>query len=237
MNLFPDLSKPIDEDEWMDTRPFHPDEARRALYFLAKMNHWFGGVSTVLRPLAKWSSRWDPGKPVHILDVGTGGADIPIALVRWGRENGHSLRVTAVELVPEIAAIAKNAARPYPEITVLQRDLRDLPKEMTFDYVTAALFLHHIPIPLRAEALRSLGRRARRGLVVSDLVRTLPSYWGVSVASWVWGDSIVRHDGPLSVRRAFRVSELETLAQEAGLPFLKAREEPWFRVRLSGEKV
>lgn len=237
MNLFPDLSQPVDEDEWMDTRPFHPDESRRALCFLAKMNRWFGGVETVLRPLMEWSERWHPGEPVHILDVGTGGADIPIALVKWARENGHSLRVTAVELVPEIAAIAKNAARPYAEITVLERDLRDIPKELTFDYVIASLFLHHIPIPLRADALSALDRRARKGLVVSDLVRTLFSYWTVGAAAYVWGDAVVRHDGPLSVRRAFRVNELEALARDAGLPYLKARSEPWCRVSLVGEKA
>lgn len=236
MILFPDLTNPIDEDEWMDTRPFDQGEARRALYFLAKMNRLFGGVSTVLNPLAQWSSRWHPGEPVHILDVGTGGADIPIALVKWGRENGYALRITAVEMVPQIAELAKEAARPYPEITVLVRDLRDLPKELTFDYVIASLFLHHVPIPLRVEALRSLGRRARRGLVISDLHRTLLSYWGVGLASWIWGDPIVRHDGPLSVRRSFRVSELVTLANEAGLSGLNARVEPWFRVSLVGEK-
>lgn len=237
MSLFPDLSVPIDEDEWMDTRPFNSNDARRALYFLAKMNRWFGGVATVLRPLMEWSGRWHPGEPVHILDVGTGGADIPIALVKWARENGHSLRITAVELVPEIAAFAKQAARPYPEITVLERDLRDMPKELTFDYVVASLFLHHIPLPLRGEALHSLNRRARKGLVISDLIRTLFSYWTVGAASFVWGDSVVRHDGPLSVRRSFRVTELESLARDAGLPYLKARSEPWCRVSLSGEKA
>lgn len=236
MTLFPDLSQPIDEEEWMDTRPFQPDDARRALSFLTKMNRRFGGVSTVLRPLAEWSRRWHPGEPVYLLDVGTGAADIPIALVKWARSNGHSLRITAVEIVPEIAAIAKKAAGPFPEITVLQRDLRDLPKELTFDYVTASLFLHHIPLPLRGEALQSLARRARRGLVVSDLQRTLLSYWGVGAASWIWGNDVVRHDGPLSVRRAFRVFELDALVKAAGLSFLKVRTEPWFRISLTGEK-
>jgi 2-polyprenyl-3-methyl-5-hydroxy-6-metoxy-1,4-benzoquinol methylase len=234
--LFPDLTHPIDEEEWMDTRPFNRDEARRALGFLAKTNDWFGGVSTILRPLETWSRRWHPGEPVHVLDVGTGGADIPMALVRWARKKGISLRVTALELVPEIAAFAKEATRSYPEITVLDQNLWDLPKELTFDYLTASLFLHHIPISLRVETLSALDRRARQGLVVSDLHRTPMSYWGVAISSWIWGDSVVRHDGPLSVRRSFRVVELATLAQQAGVPYLKAQREPWFRISLSGEK-
>jgi hypothetical protein len=220
----------------MDTRPLNPVEIGRALHFLSRTNKWFGGVSTVLRPLEVWSHRWIPGEPVHMLDVGTGGADIPIALVQWARKKGYSLRVTALELVPEIAAIAKEAVRSYPEITVLCRNLWDLPKELTFDYVTASLFLHHRPIPFRAEALSALDRRARRGVIVSDLQRTLGSYWGVGFSSGIWGDGVVRHDGPLSVRRSFRVAELEALANQAGLPYLKARRESWFRISLTGEK-
>ncbi|MBK8870791.1 MAG: methyltransferase domain-containing protein [Elusimicrobia bacterium] len=237
MRLFPDLSVPVEEEEWMDTRPFHSGESRRSLLFLAKMNRWFGGTATVLRPFMEWSRRWRPGAPVHILDVGTGGADIPIAVVKWARENGHSLRVTAVELMPEIAAFAKQAVRPYPEITVWEREWQDIPRELTFDYVIASLFLHHVPLPLRSDALVSLDQRARKGLVVSDLIRTHPSYWAVKAASIVWGDAVVRHDGPLSVRRAFRVNELESLAHDAGLSYVKVRTEPWCRISLAGEKA
>lgn len=236
MILFPDLSQPIDDDEWMDTRPFDPDQARRALAYLALTNRRFGGSAAILRHLARWSAHWHPGEPVTILDVGTGGADIPIAMARWGRENGFSLRITAVELVPGIAALAKEAARPYAEITVLPRDLRDLPRELTFDYVTASLFLHHIPVALRSEALKCMDQRARCGLILSDLRRSTPAYWAAAAAAAVWGDAVLRHDSPLAVRRSFRVEELETLARGSGLSYLKSQAEPWFRVSLFGEK-
>ena len=236
MILFPDLSQPVDEDEWMDTRPFDLDQARRSLSYLAFTNRHFGGTASILRHLARWSARWHPGEPVTILDVGSGGADIPIAMARWGRENGYSLRITAVELVPGIAALAKEAARSYAEITVLPRDLRDLPRELTFDYVTASLFLHHTPVALRAEALRCLDQRARCGLGLSDLRRSTLAYWAAAAAAAVWGDAVLRHDSPLAVRRSFRVEELETLARGTGLSYLKAQPEPWFRVSLAGEK-
>jgi 2-polyprenyl-3-methyl-5-hydroxy-6-metoxy-1,4-benzoquinol methylase len=237
VKLFPDLRAPVDEDEWMDTRPLEPDQARRALRYLALTNRRFGGARAILRPLARWSVRWHPGEPVRLLDVGTGGADIPIAITNWGRKHGFSLRITAVERLPSIAALAKEAARAYPEITVLTRDLRDLPQELTFDYVTASLFLHHIPLGLRAEALRALDRRARRGLVITDIRRDLLSYWAAGAAAGVWGDKILRHDSPLAVRRSFRVDELDALARETGLAYLRARNESWFRLSLSGEKA
>jgi hypothetical protein len=50
------------------------------------------------------------------------------------------------------------------------------------------------------------------------------------------GDDIVRHDGPLSVRRAFLSEDLSRAAEEAGLDYLRVRRHPWFRLSLAGEK-
>jgi hypothetical protein len=61
-------------------------------------------------------------------------------------------------------------------------------------------------------------------------------YVTACAAGLVLGNTIVRHDAPASVRRAFRRSELDQLARQAGLDYLAAREEPWFRVSLAGEK-
>jgi hypothetical protein len=47
---------------------------------------------------------------------------------------------------------------------------------------------------------------------------------------------VVRHDGPVSVRRAFTVSELEELARRAGLGYLSARRHAGFRLSLTGAK-
>jgi len=47
---------------------------------------------------------------------------------------------------------------------------------------------------------------------------------------------VVRHDGPLSVRRAFTVHELARLAAGLGLSYLQARQERPFRLSLAGEK-
>jgi SAM-dependent methyltransferase len=221
----------------MDTRPYDEAAARRGLRFLAFTNRVFGGVDVLERLLNRWTARWEEGETVTFLDAGTGGADLPIALARWAREREARIHITAVEMVPVLAGIARETARGYPEITVLERDLWDLPSGMTFDYVTASLFLHHMPLSLRVETLKNLDRRARRGLIVSDLRRDLPAYWAVGAFSYLTGDETVRHDGPLSVRRAFRPAELDDLAREAGLGYLAARAEPWFRVSLAGEKT
>lgn len=225
------IFKRVDRPEWMDTRSYPPEVVRKTLDFLGMTHRRFGGNRAVLRRFEEWSAGWTPGEIVTVLDVGTGGADVPLALARWARERGFRLKITAVDLMPEIAAIAREKAHGFPEIEVVPGDAFALGG--TWDYVMASLLLHHVPPADNAAALRKLRSLARRGLVVSDLERSLPAYAAIGLLSWIAGNAVVRHDGPLSVRRAFTPGELQALALEAGLPRPIVRREPFFRLSLA----
>jgi SAM-dependent methyltransferase len=221
----------VDRPELMDAPSFSEEDARGAHKFLAMTNRLFGGAAVVLRFLEAWSAGWDRARPVTILDAGTGGADIPAAVARWARRRGWKVRLTAADLAP---ATARRNAAAFPEIEVVQADALALTG--AWDCVIASLFLHHVPPARNAEALRRLDRLARRGIIVSDLRRSPAAYAAVWALTRMAGDAVARHDGPLSVLRAFTVPELTGLAREAGLPHLRARREPWFRVSLAGVK-
>ena len=83
----------------------------------------------------------------------------------------------------------------------------------SFDYVHCG----RVPAPLRHRGRRAASATPvqphRRGLVVNDLHRhplSLPAVdWGTRLLS---RSSMVRHDGPLCVRRGFRREELGDLA-------------------------
>ena len=210
---------------------------RETLEFLELTNRSFGGRGVVLGFLSRWlEGRNNRETPVRILDVGTGGADIPRAIALWARRRGLPVHITALELMPHIADIARKNTREFPEVLVRQEDFLRLPPGETFDYVTASLFLHHMPDESLVPVLRAFDRLARRGVIVSDLLRSLPAYWSVKTLSRLAGNRVVRHDGPVSVRRAFTTAELQELAGQAGLHYLKARRHPWFRLSLAGEK-
>jgi 2-polyprenyl-3-methyl-5-hydroxy-6-metoxy-1,4-benzoquinol methylase len=219
----------------MDTVSNPPAVVNETLDFLGLTNRRFGGEAAVLSFFKAWSRRWKAGETLRVLDVGTGGADIPRALARWTRGRRFRLQITAVDLRPEIVQAARERCRDYPEIAVRQGDAFAL-REEPFDYVTASLFLHHMPPENLSGVLKGLDRLALRGMVLSDLLRSRAGYWSVFLLSRLAGNFVVRHDGPLSVRRAFRPEELDDLARGAGLPYLKARRRPWFRLVLAGEK-
>jgi 2-polyprenyl-3-methyl-5-hydroxy-6-metoxy-1,4-benzoquinol methylase len=224
-------------DELMDTLPLTGSEVRSTLRWLQLTNRYFGGTRTILRHLAAWSDGWPKDRTMHVLDVGTGAADIPAAVVGWARRRGIPVRVTAIDSAPHIAAAARDAVRDVPEIAVEQSDLFELAAtDRRFDVVTASLFLHHMPPERTPEALEAIDRLAIRGVVISDLLRSPLTWAAVGALAFVTGNRIVRHDAPLSVRRAFRVHELGGLAAAAGFLHLRPRREGRFRVSLTGQK-
>ena len=46
-------------------------------------------------------------QPVRVLDLGTGSADLPLAMARWGRAHGRSLWITAVDISAPILDFAR----------------------------------------------------------------------------------------------------------------------------------
>jgi SAM-dependent methyltransferase len=224
-------------DELMDTLSLPAPVADRTLRFLEMTNRRFGGTHIILKHLDRWRRGWESGRTVTVLDVGTGAADIPRALVAWAGARGAAVRVTAIDVAPDIADVARARVRGIPEIAIEQAPLADVAASgRRFDYVIASLFLHHVPAHRLRETLLALDRLAVRGVVIGDLVRNPAALLAVGALSRLAGNAIVRHDGPLSVRRAFTVGELASLAAALGLRYLRARREGLVRLSLAGEK-
>src|ERR1700682_1619566 len=81
--------------------------------------------------------------------------------------------------------------------------------------------------------MREMWRVARHAIVVIDLYRSRPALAGAWLATHVLaGSRLTRHDGPLSVLRAYRPAELWDLAREAGLESVQVRRRPFFRQTL-----
>jgi ubiquinone/menaquinone biosynthesis C-methylase UbiE len=186
---------------------------------LARVNRRLGGVRLTAAAIETLA----PGRAgISVLDVGTGGADIPLALIERGRAQGRLVSVTGIDSRPEVlaaAALADPRVTATRELTLQVVDGRSLPYlDGAFDVVHASLLVHHLePADARA-LLAEMGRVARRGVVVNDLVRG----WRWWVGAWLLShlltrNPFTRHDAPLSVRRAYTVAELTALLAAAGL--------------------
>jgi ubiquinone/menaquinone biosynthesis C-methylase UbiE len=193
---------------------------------LARINRLTGGATLSVRAIERLGTLGERSGDVHsILDVGTGAVDIPMRLLAEARRRGSSLAITASDGRAEVLAAAR-IARPAldrtPGLTLAGADGRGLPwPDGSFDVAHASLVLHHLSADDAVAFLRELRRVARRGIVVNDLVRGRVSW----VGGWLLVHAIAtsrftRHDGPLSVRRAWTRRELAELLDAAGLRVL-----------------
>ena len=112
---------------------------------LEKTNVWLGGVHATLACLKRFSRRWPEGARIRFIDWGTGGADVPRAIVRWCRRRGYHAEIVAVDNNAATLDYARQACANYPEITVQHADLNDVSlADHSFDYALSSLTLHHL---------------------------------------------------------------------------------------------
>ena len=200
-------------------RPAPFADLAQSLADIARLNALCGGRHITLTHVKRLLARAPRDQPITVLDVGTGGADIPRALARWARRAGRRIRILALDRDPSMLAFARHAAASYPEIVLLQGDALALPvRRRSIDLVISALTLHHLEPAAARRHLGEMDTAARVGLVVNDLVRSRIAYVTVWLATRaLTRNRISRHDGPLSVLRAYTPDEVRILCEQAGL--------------------
>jgi ubiquinone/menaquinone biosynthesis C-methylase UbiE len=185
---------------------------------LARLNARLGGVAITRRALQELVAGVPSDAALHLLDVGTGAADIPVALLADGAP-GTRLRVTAIDARPEIVDWARLFHRDRTDLDLVVGDGTDLPwPDGAFDVAHVSLVLHHLEPEAAGRLLGELARVARLGVIVNDLDRSRRAW----VGAWVLLHALTRnrytrHDGPLSVRRAYRPGEVAGMAARHGL--------------------
>ena len=218
-------------------RPGNSDEEiRESLRDLQRLNRYFGGVRTVLLHLSRMVGK-RPQAPLTILDIATGGADIPRAICGWAREHSLAVIIEAVDWSEQVLAAAAEWSADFPEIRLRAAQAPPLPyPDRSFDYVISSLFFHHLSEAQGILLLREMKRIARRGLIVNDLLRSRPARLLTAVTTRLLSTNrLTRHDGPMSVRRGFRPGELLRMATEAGIGDARLSPHPWFRIALIKE--
>jgi ubiquinone/menaquinone biosynthesis C-methylase UbiE len=189
---------------------------------LARVNRLLGGTSLSDQALEALAGEpGDDGRTVALLDVGTGGADIPVALAERWTSRGRRLEIVGVE---NRAAIVDAAGRINPDLTrhhvrLVVADGLALPwPDNAFDVAHCSLVLHHLDPKSAVALLREMARVSSRGVIVNDLARGRWLWLGARLLARVGTTNrYTQHDGPLSVRRAWTLAEARAMLAVAGL--------------------
>lgn len=223
-----------DIPELMDLPNPDPGILRQDHGNLRTINRYFGGLRAVRKHAIALISKIDRNQTVQILDLATGSADHPIALVRKAHKLGRNIHVTAVERNPLTLSIAREQTAHYPEITVRHGNILmlDYPPK-SYDIVICSLAIHHFSRADVVKILSTMVRFSRVGLIVNDLYRSWPAAW----TAWIYTHLTTRNpmtlnDSYVSVLRAFTPTELCEMAEESGVPDSKIYFHPMFRLVL-----
>jgi len=199
--------------------PLHPRTLAANLRDLARVNRWLGGAGVSWRAIRPLLNERSPGQRLSLMDIGTGAADIPRALLRKTAASDPTLEIVATDVRPEIVSLASLMAARSPRLEVrLASEDRIHAADSSFDVVHASLVLHHLEPQAAVDLLREMARVARRAVVVNDLDRAWRWWAGAWLLTRVTTrNRYTRNDAPLSVRRAYRPNEIVQLAARAGL--------------------
>jgi SAM-dependent methyltransferase len=202
----------LEQPELLDLGFGSPADVEINLAEMWRSNRYLGGLRALtvhLYPrLAACSGT------ISVLDLGTGNAQLPRAIAR-----DHDLRIIGVDWARRNLATAQTQLESVP-VQLVQADASHLPFPAgSVDFVISSLFLHHFPPEGVIGVLRSAFACARHGLVMTDLVRGWLPLAAFRLAQPIIARNfLTRHDGALSIRRAYTPAELRQLAAQAELP-------------------
>ncbi len=214
------------EPELIDLPDTPWDDVLQAMRDVQRINGLLGAYPVLLSTLGRLAD-WPEDRPMRVLDVATGLADIPRALVDWARRLDRPIEVVGLDLNGRILAMAADALGDgYPEITLVEGDALALPMEdASLDWAMCHLALHHFPPETHAPFLRELDRviRPGGGILLGDLLRSRLNYVGAVPFLSAVASPIAKRDGLVSILNALSAPELEALIAESGLGYVRRR--------------
>jgi SAM-dependent methyltransferase len=237
-----DLSRrasPSELPEWMDGPHSHA-ERRGYLGDLELINTLLLGY----RPLLNWLDVLLPrmraaGEPVRLLDVGCGFGDTLRRLARWAKTNSVAMELTGIDLSADTAALAAENTDAGLGIRYVAADVFTYAPEPRPHLIVNSLFAHHLEDAEIMRFLRWMEEHAQMGWCINDLSRHPIPYWLFTwFAALLRLHPFVRHDGPVSIARAFRADDWERycVAAELNLADVEIRGFTPGRLRVSRNK-
>lgn len=207
--------------ELIDDPALPASDYAAAMADLAKVNR----LLFANRPTFAFLRRATRGRrSFSLLDVGSGHGDYLRAIARWARRQGIDVRLTGIDLSPAATGAARAATPPELAIAFVTGDVFDYHPDVPPDFIVSSLFTHHLPDSTVERFIVWMEANAAAGWHINDLHRHPLAWAGFQMLSVLmrW-HPIVRHDGAISVRRAFTRRDFEARLAAAGVSDARIR--------------
>ena len=209
-----DLATRAIAEELMDGEDLDAATYAEVVGDLAKVN----AITMAARPTLDFLARGSTGMTsFRLLDVGFGDGDMLRRIARWAKKRGITAELVGVDLNPRSELAARAHTPDDLAIDYVTGDYADHVGE-GWDFIISSLVAHHMTHAQLIAFLRFMAAQARRGWLINDLHRHGFPHWGFPILARIAGwHPIVRHDGTLSIARAYRPDEWLPILVEAGV--------------------
>ncbi len=229
-----DFAQRADTPELMDSQSSGFEEFRGCLRDLERVNR----LTLTYRPTIAFLNRLaDSGalpkdRPLVIVDVGSGYGGMLRSIDRWAEKRGIAVSLSGVDLNPWSAASAAEVTPSGRPIQWITANLFDYRPAGGIDVIMSSQFTHHLDEASLVHFLQFMEKTARIGWFISDLHRhPLPYHVFRFLSSAAGWHRFVRHDGPVSITRAFTAGDWRRLLTAAGIASGAAEIRWWFPFR------
>ncbi|MBP1993922.1 methyltransferase domain-containing protein [Paenibacillus eucommiae] len=205
------LKQRAEEPELMDDFTSGGRSLKEALRQLRWLNRIFGAAGPTLYGVKRlWLAAGKPSQ-MSILDIGSGSGDVNRILLRWADKHHIDLKIRLADITEEACGEARLLYQHESRIEVIQHDVFELQQGMA-DVITASQFVHHFSSKELPVIVGRMLSASRFGIVINDIHR----HWIPWLAVWLVTRMLsrnryIRHDGPLSVAKGFRLADWMSL--------------------------
>lgn len=199
------------------------------------LNQTTGGHSISLKGIKQLMT--DHHKIYHVVDLGCGSGDALKTIADWARFNNYSVMLTGVDMNANAIEYLKKHCIDYPEINGVTAGYQDYLSESDFiDIVHCSLFCHHLNDDELLRLFIYFRQHVKTGFIINDLHR----HWLAYYSAWLFtrllkGTVLAKNDGPISVLRGFKSSELIYLLNKADISNYSIQKEWAFRLLIVGK--
>jgi len=157
--------------------------------------------------------------PLTIADLGCGSGELLKLIAKKAKRKNIPVSLIGVDANPFIIEYAKNHTKEYDEITYLTSDVtQEEFYSQTFDIINCTLFCHHFDDASLILLLKNLHAHTRKAIIINDIHRHWFAYHSIKWLTAIFSSSsMVKYDAKLSVLRAFKRKELESIFENAGI--------------------
>ena len=215
----PDLSFRSTEKELIDDLDLDNDALRQNLEELAIINKYLGGNQVTISGLETVFNNLTTQQATYkIADLGCGGGDMLMVIAKWAKHKQIKAELIGIDANDFMIKFATKRTVQFPEIQYLYQNIfSEEFQQHSFDIVTMTLFCHHFDNESLIQLFKQLKQQSRLAIVINDIHRHWFAYHSIAWITKLFLKSyLVKNDAKLSVWRAFRKSDLETIIQQAG---------------------